>query len=240
MLVLLLACRSGVIHYPTGSDDLRAAWYQTAPYAGHLDAAMHQTRVDAEGNPTLTQTVVMLANTSIDCKDIPSLAEAQGKTGLDDPNSIAIFTRENARVVILFLFQDKNSDLVSTYDVDGDPNGENVTTQNGVASASYLGVNEAELTDEDGLVRFYLPGSNPGDCMLVDDVPPPGEVVITDASPNLKGTFALDSIDVSGRFEAKECTDNPDFMTTLQAVSWVPFDKLSMCLQPGDDTPPSK
>jgi hypothetical protein len=91
--------------------------------------------------------------------------------------------------------------------------------------------------DEDGLVRFYLPGSNPGDCMLVDDVPPPGEVVITDAGAHLKGTFALDAIDVSGRFDAKECTDNPEFMTTLESVALLTPDQFSMCVQGGDETP---
>jgi hypothetical protein len=227
MLFLFLACRSGVIHYPTGSDDLRAAWYQTAPYP---------LRVDAAGEPTLTQTIVMLANTQVYCADIPTPAEVGDKT-FDSPEALAVLTRENARVVILYLFQDKSRDLVSTYVVDEDQPGENVTTQNGVASAAYLGVNEAELVDEDGLVRFYLPGSNPGDCMLIDDVPPPGEVVITDASPHLKGTFSLDAIDVSGRFEAKECTDNPDFMTTLESVSLINSDEFSMCIQGGDDTP---
>ncbi len=231
MLVLLLACRSGVIHYPTGTDDLRAAWFQTAPYPG---------RDNAKGETTLTQTIVMLANTSVDCEDIPPLDAVQGKTALDDPETVAVFTRENARVVILFLFQDKHRDLVSTYVIDEEPPGENVTTENGVASAAYLGVNEAELIDEDGLVRFYLPGSNPGDCMLVDDVPPPGEIVITDAGRNLKGTFALDSIDVSGRFDAKECTDNPDFMNTLQSVVLLPPDNFSMCVEGGEDTPPSE
>jgi hypothetical protein len=225
MLVLLLACRSGVIHYPTGTDDLRAAWFQTVPY----------TRlVDQNGEPTLTQTVVMLANTQVDCADIPTM----DKKALDSPETVAVFTRENARVVILFLYQDKHRDLVSPYVLDDDLPGENVTTENGVASAAYLGVNEAELVDEDGLVRFYLPGSNPGDCMLVQDVPSPGEVVITDASPNLKGTFALDAIDVSGRFEAKECTDNPEFLTTLQSVVLLPPNDFSMCVQGDEDTPP--
>ena len=228
MLVLLLACRSGVIHYPTGTDDLRAAWFQTAPYLG---------RVDEHGDPTLTQTIVMLANTSIDCADIPLNLD---KKSLDSPETVAVFTRENARVVILFLFQDKHRDLVSSYVIDEEPPGENVTTQNGVAAAAYLGVNESELVDEDGLVRFYLPGSNPGDCMLVQDVPSPGEIVITDASPNLKGTFALDSIDVSGRFDAKECTDNPEFMTALEAVVVIPSDTFSQCVVDADDTPPGE
>ena len=228
MLVLLLACRSGVIHYPTGTDDLRAAWFQTAPYTG---------RVDQDGEPTLTQTIVMLANTKVYCADIPPLGGDE--KALDSPETVAVFTRENARVVILFLFQDKHRDLVSTYVLDEEPPGENVTTENGIASAAYLGVNEAELVDEDGLVRFYLPGSNPGDCMLVQDVPSPGEVVINDASPNLKGTFALDAIDVSGRFDAKECKDNPQFMTTMQSVVLLPPDNFSMCVQGGDDTPQS-
>src|SRR4030095_12782774 len=165
MLVLLLACRSGVIHYPTGTDDLRAAWFQTAPYTG---------RLDQNGEPTLTQTVVMLANTQVDCEDIPTMDQK----ALDSPETVAVFTRENARVVILFLYQDKHRDLVSTYVLDDDLTGEHVTTEHGIASAAYLGVNEAELVDEDGLVRFYLPGSNPGDCMLVQDVPSPGEVVV--------------------------------------------------------------
>ena len=231
MLVLLLACRSGVIHYPTGTDDLRAAWFQTAPYTGRGDEA---------GEPTLTQTIVMLANTSVECEDIPSLDVANGKKALDSPETVAVFTRENARVVILFLFQSKQRDLASSYVIDDEPLGENVTTQNGVASAAYLGVNEAELIDEDGLVRFYLPGSNPGDCMLVDDVPPPGEITITAADRNLKGTFALDSIDVSGRFDAKECTDNPEFMATLQSVVLFPPDNFSMCVDGGEETPPGE
>jgi hypothetical protein len=191
--------------------------------------------VDEHGETTLTQTIVMLANTQVDCEDIPTLPEEDTKT-LNSPETVAVFTRENARVVILFLFQDKHEDLVSTYVVDGEPAGDNVTTQNGVASAAYLGVNEAELVDEDGLVRFYLPGSNPGDCVLVDDVPPPGEVVVTDAGRNLKGTFALDSIDVSGRFEAKECEDNPEFMITLSSIVLLPYDTFSTCLDGGDET----
>ena len=227
MLVLLLACRSGVIHYPTGTDDLRAAWFQTAPYTG---------RANAKGETTLTQTIVLLANTQVECEDIPTLDI--GKEALDSPETVAIFTRENARVVILFLFQNKDLDLVSTYVVDPEPSGKNVTTVNGVAGAAYLGVNEAELIDEDGLVRFYLPGSNPGDCELVDHVPPPGEIVITHATGNLKGTFALDSIDVSGRFDAKECTDNPDFMTTLQSIVLLPPDTFSMCVDEPDETVP--
>jgi hypothetical protein len=177
---------------------------------------------------------VFLANTQIDCEDI-STPDFDTKT-LESPETVAVFTRENARVVILSLYQDKRRDLVSSYVVDPEPLAENVTTENGVASAAYLGVNEAELVDEDGLVRVYLPGSNPGDCVLVDDVPPPGEIVITDASRNLKGTFSLDAIDVSGRFDAKECTDNPEFMTALQAVILLAED-YSMCVDGTDDTP---
>src|SRR4029453_5975993 len=140
MLVLLLACRSGVIHYPTGTDDLRAAWFQTAPYTG---------RVGPNGEPTLTQNVGMPANTQVDCEDIPTMDQK----ALDSPETVAVFTRENARVVILFLYQDKHRDLVSSYVIDEGQPGENVTTQNGVADAAYLGVNESELVDEDGLVR---------------------------------------------------------------------------------------
>jgi hypothetical protein len=211
LLVLLCACRSGVIHFATGSDDLRAAWFATDP-------AYTQN---------LSQTVVLLANSSVDCDTIPSLDAT--KEDLAVPADAAILTRENARVVILFLFQQAGESLESTYVVEPERDGENVTTENGVASAAYLGVNEAVLIDEDGLNRFYLPGSNPGDCELVDHVPSPGEVVIAHAGTHLKGTFSLDAIDVSGHFDAKECSTNPDFVTTLQSVA-VLRQNLSMCV----------
>jgi hypothetical protein len=135
--------------------------------------------------------------------------------------------------VVLFLFQRKSADLVGSYVLEPDHTGENVTTANGVATATYLGVNEAVLSDDNGLERFYLPGSNPGDCELVIDVPAPGDVRITSAATHLRGDFALDAVDVSGRFDAKEC-DNRDFTLTLEAVALL-RDNLSMCVDEPDD-----
>jgi hypothetical protein len=217
LLLVLTACRSGFIRYATGSDDLRAAYYVTV------------------ADPTyasLSQTVVLLANSDIDCNHLPTVADKADA----DPVTDAAFTRENARVVVLYLYQRLGSSIVDHYDLDESQSGENVTTDHGVAAAAYLGVNEAVLTDEDGIERFYLPGSNPGDCELVPHVPSPGAVDITRADDHLKGTFSLDAIDVSGRFDALECTSNPDFATAFQAISLLE-DDLSSCVYDDPSTP---
>lgn len=218
MFLWLAACASGTINYPTGSDRIRTAYFATED-----DPAWDNVR----------QAVVLLANSDVSCNSIPSFDESAME--LDEIAEVAAFTREDARVVVLYLYQRRDAEWTSQYDLLTDHSGEFVTTSKGVAGAAYLGVEEAALLDDDGLQRFYQPGSNPGDCMLLPNVGEPGSVEITrDGNDKIGGSFSLEGIDVSGHFTAERCSQNPTFVETFQSIALF-GDRLSMCVVEDDD-----
>jgi hypothetical protein len=184
-LSLLAACASGSISTPLHDDQLRTAWYQSI-----------QTGDDI-------RILVALANSTIPCEE----------PEVDDPaeltrQNLALYssvTRENARIVIIDLYRYYLEDTwVGTYPVHQDaavawPSYVDSTHPH-VAGARYRGIDEAEVSVDEGLYRLY----NPIDLVDVQ-VDEPAEIRITADGETLRGTFHFDTEDVSGRFRAKHC-----------------------------------
>lgn len=199
-LTLLASCGYGSIATPRVNDRLYTAWYQTV-----------QTGNDV-------RTLVALANSTIPCEE----------PDVDDPaqltrENLAIYssvTRENARIVMLDLYRyHLEESWVGHYPVyeDADvawPSYVNATHPH-VARARYRGIDEAEVTVDEGLYRLYEPTEYTD--LYVDE---PAEVVVTREGDVLRGTFHFDTEDVSGTFRARHC-DHVDLLQLLALLDLV-------------------
>ncbi len=200
VLGLMTACASGSISTPRGDDKLRTAWYQTV-----------QAGQDV-------RTLVVLANSSIPCEE-PEIADPAELTR----EQLAIYssvTRENARIVMMDLYRFHLEDSwVGHYPVHDDadvawPSYVNATHPH-VAKARYRGIDEAELTTDEGLYRLYEPTDYVD--VVVDD---PGVIQVTRDGDTLWGSFHFDNEDVSGKFRADHC-DHVDLLHLLASLDLV-------------------
>ncbi len=200
LLMALTACASGSIATPTIDDKLRTAWYQTVQSGSDV------------------RMLVALANSDIPCEE----------PDIDDPaqltrENLAIYssvTRENARIVMLDLYRYHLEDSwTGHYPVHADadvawPSYVNATHPH-VARARYRGIDEAEVSVDEGLYRLYEPTEYVD--LYVDE---PAEVVISREGDVLRGDFHFDNEDVSGTFRAKHC-DNVDLLQLLALLDLV-------------------
>lgn len=187
LLSALVACTPGRIETASGGpDELRSAWYQIV-----------------EG-PDSDELRVFLLNSELSCDITPSLADP----ALRDEALIELYvalTREDARVVALELRRVPGHDGWQGYYpiFDSDELEHRLDGANPFAGrALYVGVNEAEVSADDGLTREYTPTDV--EYGWADE---PSEVHITEDGGTLRGTFALNGLNVSGRFKASPCAD---------------------------------
>ncbi len=205
----LLGCAAGSIETPTHDDQLHTAWYQTIQSGDDV------------------RMLVALANSDIPCEEPET----------DDPaqlirENLAIYssvTRENARIVMLDLYRYVlEESWVGHYPVhlDADvawPSYVNATHPH-VAGARYRGIDEAEVTTDDGLYRLYEPVDYVD--VVVDA---PAEVIISRDREKVWGEFHFDTQDVSGRFRAKRCehVDLVQLLALLDLVDTTPEGETS-------------
>lgn len=193
MLLLILGCAPGFLRSHEGREPIRSAFYAT----------------DANSDSAL----VLLSNSYVSC-DLPETDDADEMELALVQQSAALY-REGASLLLFELLVGEDA-LPGTYrlnDGSDDPD-EDVPETRGF-NAAWWHVNEAVVEARDGLIVSYSPGTSAGDFEFLPFVPSPGEVVITDADDRLKGEFAIDSLDLSGRFEAEPCEINSYLYTNL-------------------------
>ncbi|GEM_PF-4293828 len=196
MLLTAIACGQGWVSYPGGRSELETAMW----IKGTID-----------GTDTV---ILLLSNSKLGCElsttddeDDPALVEA----ALLDV-ATALF-REDARNLVLWLKR-TGGDALGTYDVAG-----TAEAQARWSEGLYMGVNEAELDYDGGLLRSYAPvdydvreaGSGEVELTRLDD----------DAA---EGTFSFDDIEVAGRFDAAHCAESIELFEYLGLLEYGPTD----------------
>lgn len=189
-----VACGHGWISYPGGESDIETAiWIK-----GTIDG---------------TDTVVMiLSNSRLSC-DL-------GATDEDDPAAVelalieaaAALYREDARNLVLWLKRDAG-DVLGSYDVSTDGSAKRWS------EALYMGVNEAELGYDGGLVRYY----EPTDYDVREAGAGTVELDRLDAD-TARGSFDFTDIEVAGRFTAEHCEDSVELFEQLGLLDLSPTD----------------
>lgn len=203
LIAALGACAPGVIRTPEGSDSLRSALYTVSP----------------SSDPEVDRSVVILANSPLDC-DLPD-SENPADIEAGESELVSAFTREGARVVIFEMYHLSSASWTVDFPVTTDAGTYAASGIQGAASALYWAVYESVVEDKEGLSVTYAPGDGPRDVLYVDPVDEPGEVTLTreieeeDEDDDMVGTFRLESLDVSGRFRATRCADDADVFVLL-------------------------
>lgn len=188
LLLALSACAPwGRIHTPRGSDRLRSAWSLATLWSG------------------VSTRVLFLSTSTVPCGP-PDTQDPDAITAADMELAQA-WTREGSQILVFALFSDHTSGWSGSYPVVEvvSPVALDVTEPH-AALAAYHAVWEAEVSEEDGLYREYA---------IVEEqlrlpVPDPGTLTWEESGDIASGTFALDSLDVSGDFQAEACPEGED------------------------------
>jgi hypothetical protein len=196
---LLAACSpQGWIRTERGSDRIRTAY--------HFDTTL-------QGIPTHA---LVLANSHFPCS-LPTEPDPDAITSAEQQYAMA-WGREGAMLVAFALFEYDGEPSSGRFPVDeaASPYGLDEVEPR-AALAAFHAVWEAEVVTEDGLYREYQP-------VIEEDHTPvdgPGSVELElGEEGRWSGRFALDAIDVSGRFEAEACAgDGAALFETLGIFS---------------------
>lgn len=188
-LMWLIACTPGTIDSSLGRDELRTAWY------------MAQEGADAD------RMRLLLLNSDLPCDITPALEDPALRD--EALNSLYIaFTREGARAVYVELSRMPNEEswegYFPLYDLDSIDHLLTGTDPFG-GRGLYVGVNEAQVIEEDGLYREYAPTE-----VEFGWADTPSQLHISRDGDTVTGSFGFDDLDVSGRFRAAAC-DSLDF-----------------------------
>lgn len=205
--MLGLACAPGKIEVGSGSDELHTALYVTIPDEGdQRRAALLLSNsalscdagalgvVDAE-EPEERDTAWWDTGPSLD-------QDLTDRLRLSDELTIAL-TRENSRLVLVELLSFRQEDLKGYYPLDAEASPSMLDDLNPrVGVGTYYGVNEAEAVLDEGLLRSY----EVTDLDFARNIGAPGMVDITRTRDGeIWGRFNMNSVNVSGRFHAKQC-----------------------------------
>ncbi len=184
-LALCTACSSaGRLHTPRGSDRVRDAWHIPTSYLGQGVLAL------------------VIANSRFPC-GLPSEADPEAITGADMDYYVA-WNREGALVVGLLLYRwGTGDDWSGSYPLQDTVTPEALdAVEPRAAMAAFHAIWEAEVSEEDGIYRQYE-AVDEQDLM---PVPSPGSVELQVQGETMRGSFTLDSIDVSGTFTSQRCS----------------------------------
>ncbi len=171
-------------------------WIRTQHGSDRIRTAFH-IATDMYGSPA---TAVVISNSHFPCA-LPSQPDPDAITAAERDYYLA-WNREGSVVMafVLFTWDDASwdgsypvSEAASPYGLD--------EVEPRVALAAYRAVWEAEVSEEDGLYREYVPVVE----QQVIPVESPGNVDIQVEDDALTGRFSLDSLDVSGTFSTKPC-----------------------------------
>jgi hypothetical protein len=207
--VTLAACSpQGWLRSERGAERIRTAF--------HLNTSYYGERAKA----------VVLSNSHFPC----SLPDTQDPDAITQAEAeyLMAYSREGSMLVAFVLFSHEDGSWSGRYPVDeaASPFGLDEVEPR-AAMAAFRAVWEAEVSEEDGLYREYEP--------VVEEqhipVEGPGEISVQESGDGerFEGSFTLDSIDVSGRFETRECVDGDgDLLGYLDLFAVTP--------SPGDDT----
>lgn len=184
LLLLLTACTPGRIDTSLGPDELRTAYYSV---------------VEGEDADVLN---LLLLNSDLPCDITPALEDPALREEALTQLYVA-FTREGARAVYVELHRWFNQDTWEGYYpiYDQDEVDHLLTaTAPYAARGLYLGVIEAEVSEEDGLYREYTPTE-----VEYGWADAPSELHISREGDIMSGQFGFNHLDVSGRFRAESC-----------------------------------
>ncbi|MCB9795180.1 MAG: hypothetical protein H6741_20955 [Alphaproteobacteria bacterium] len=184
LLLLLTACTPGRIDSSLGPDELRSAYY---------------TVIEGEDADVMN---LLLLNSELPCDITPALEDPALRDEALTQLYVA-FTREGARVVYVELHRWFNAEswqgYYPLYDAD-DVDHLLTATAPFAARGLYMGVNEAAVTEEDGLYREYTPTEV--EFGWADE---PSELRVSRDGDTIAGQFGFNHLDVSGRFRAEPC-----------------------------------
>jgi hypothetical protein len=189
VLLLALGCSRGTISDPWGSSPL-----ETAIFLEH--------RGDQRD-----EAWVLLSNGYISspCASIDPAVAAEDYQAWSEELGVAL-GREGARLVLAHLYRFRRETWEGVFPLSSEPVNAVLDDRTPFAAeAGYFAVLEAEA-DQTGLRMSYEPVETQLE-VAIDS----GHVEIVRASDDeLRGSFALETVDVGGRFKAERCYADPD------------------------------
>lgn len=187
------ACAPGYLRSREGREPLRSAWFAAV-----------------EDDQPVSSMTVLLSNSDLACE----LPETVDPGEVEEALSVqaAGLYREGA-AVLLFNLYSAAAEWSGAYEIaeggDGGPRPDRTV------AVTWWKVVEAEVESQDGVVVSYTPGDAPGDYVFVPRVPSPGSIEVALGEDALTGSFVLDSLDLSGGFEAAPCDADSALFASL-------------------------
>ena len=192
LLALTLGCSVGSISDPWGTSPLETAFY-VQQVGDERDEAW-----------------LLLSNgyVSSPCESIDPEAVAEDYAAWSEEVGVAL-GREGARLVLAHLYRFRRSSWEGVFQLSSEPVNAVLDDRSPFAAeAGYYAVLEAEA-DQNGLAMTYEPVVTQLEVGIDE-----GYFEVKSARDDqLRGSFALETVDVGGRFEAERCY--ADFETTL-------------------------
>ena len=212
-LVLLTGCGAGNIAWESGDDKLHTAlyiWEDHGPTQA-MTLFLSNGRFECELPDGLAQ--LFLLDSGISYTD-PDEAE---RAVLDFATALY---REDARHVVLTLYKQTDGDWTGRYPGNDDAQDALISDeQPQLASGQYLGVDDAIIDQEDGVVRTYLPSAYSWDPELGDG----GFVQVDTAGTQINGSFGFPDAHLSGQFTAEGCGTTTELFDAIEAIGYFSF-----------------
>lgn len=235
MIVLCAGCAPGVLHWPGGSEPIRSVLFYS------------ETLGSTDGRQGIAhRAMIALSTSTIQCDPISpgddwKIAEADFVTALG---------REGAKHILLELYKTENSAWEGQYNGTDEPDFSTLVTDTEtqrIASGDYLSIDEAKVTDEDGLIRLYQPTAitvNQMDASSWVDI----DYWLDGLDGDLTGSFSFGNSHISGTIRrASLCTSTSIAFSILEGCADVdllpaaedadeddPLDILSICTDTDD------
>lgn len=186
---ILTGCAPGSIEWATGGDLLRTALYH-----------------DPTPDEGLSGTLLFLSTGRFDC-DLPTFDDPQTQSEALAAIQVGA-CREDARHLVFELHQSvtappRGSYALSGFDGGAWPEGLDPVSNPRVATARYVGIEEARAELTEGLVPSYVPTDVDQYVAAFGDE---GELRVLRSGERLRGRFDLSVPHVSGAFLAEPCS----------------------------------
>ena len=189
-LMVALGYAPGFLRGPDGREPLRAAWF------GVVDQVQ-----------PLANVTVLLSNSDLLCEVPDSTDPGEIEEALT--RQAAGLYREGAEVLMFSLYSEEE-DWEGAYEIS-----EGGARPDRDVAVTWWHVIEAVVESQNGVLVSYTPGDAPGDYVFVPRVPSPGSIEVLKTDDTLTGSFVLDSLDLSGSFEASPCDADSALFASL-------------------------